>query len=53
MKSRAFLFTYSDTARWEAYFRARESERPDAPFHDPHAERPAGELGFQVANNSG
>ncbi len=40
----------SDTARWVAYFRARESERPDALFHDPYAERLAGERGFEIAN---
>lgn len=40
----------SDTARWVAYFRARESERPDALFRDPYAERLAGERGFQIAN---
>jgi methyltransferase (TIGR00027 family) len=41
----------SDTARWVAYFRARETERPDALFRDPYAERLAGELGFQIANS--
>ncbi len=40
----------SDTARWVAYFRARESERPDALFRDPFAARLAGERGFQIAN---
>jgi methyltransferase (TIGR00027 family) len=40
----------SDTARWVAYFRARETERPDALFRDPYAERLAGERGFQIAN---
>jgi methyltransferase (TIGR00027 family) len=40
----------SDTARWVAYFRARESERPDALFRDPYAERLAGERGFHIAN---
>ena len=40
----------SDTARWVAYFRARETQRPDALFHDPFAERLAGERGFQIAN---
>jgi methyltransferase (TIGR00027 family) len=40
----------SDTARWVAYFRARETERPDALFRDPYAERLAGERGFQLAN---
>ena len=40
----------SDTARWVAHFRARETQRPDALFHDPYAERLAGELGSQIAN---
>ncbi|MBS1241982.1 MAG: SAM-dependent methyltransferase [Gemmatimonadetes bacterium] len=35
----------SDTARWVAIDRVQESERPDAPFHDPHARRLAGEHG--------
>jgi methyltransferase (TIGR00027 family) len=41
----------SDTARWVAYFRARETQRPDALFRDPYAERLAGERGFQIANS--
>ena len=41
----------SDTARWVAYFRARETERPEALFHDPYAARLAGEHGFAIANN--
>jgi methyltransferase (TIGR00027 family) len=40
----------SDTARWVAYFRARETERPDALFCDPYAARLAGEHGFGIAN---
>jgi methyltransferase (TIGR00027 family) len=40
----------SDTARWVAYFRARETERPDALFRDPFAERLAGDRGFGIAN---
>jgi methyltransferase (TIGR00027 family) len=40
----------SDTARWVAYFRARETQRPDALFRDPYAERLAGESGSQIAN---
>ncbi len=39
----------SDTARWAAVFRGWESKRPDALFHDPYAERLAGELGVQIA----
>jgi methyltransferase (TIGR00027 family) len=40
----------SDTARWVAYFRALETERPDALFRDPYAERLAGAHGFHLAN---
>jgi methyltransferase (TIGR00027 family) len=40
----------SDTARWVATFRAEESERPDAVFHDPFARRLAGERGEQIVN---
>ena len=40
----------SDTARWVAYFRALETERPDALFRDPYAERLAGAHGFQIAS---
>jgi len=39
----------SDTARWVAVYRARESERPDAMFRDPFAQRLAGERGQQIA----
>jgi len=38
----------SDTARWVALYRAMESERPDALFHDPYARRLAGKRGEQV-----
>ena len=40
----------SDTARWVAVFRADESERPDAVFHDPFARLLAGERGEQIAD---
>src|SRR5246127_3336057 len=39
----------SDTARWVAVYRARETERPDAIFRDPFARRLAGERGEQIA----
>lgn len=39
----------SDTARWTALHRATESTRPDALFHDPLAERLAGEHGRAIA----
>lgn len=35
----------SDTALWVAMYRAAESERADALFHDPYARRLAGERG--------
>jgi methyltransferase (TIGR00027 family) len=38
----------SDTARWVAVYRAMESERPDAHFHDPFARRLAGERGEAI-----
>jgi methyltransferase (TIGR00027 family) len=41
----------SDTARWVAVYRARETERPDAVFRDPFARRLAGERGEQIANS--
>jgi methyltransferase (TIGR00027 family) len=40
----------SDTALWVAYFRARETQRPDALFRDVFAQRLAGEHGFRIAN---
>jgi methyltransferase (TIGR00027 family) len=41
----------SDTARWVAVYRARETERPDALFRDPFARRLAGERGEQIAQS--
>jgi methyltransferase (TIGR00027 family) len=38
----------SDTARWVAIYRAMESERPDALFHDPYARRLAGTRGEEI-----
>ena len=40
----------SDTARWAALYRARETERSDAIFRDPCARRLAGERGEDIAN---
>ena len=40
----------SDTALWVACFRARETARPDALFHDPFAESLAGSRGFAIAD---
>jgi methyltransferase (TIGR00027 family) len=40
----------SDTARWVAVYRARESAQPDALFHDPYAQLLAGERGQAIAS---
>jgi len=39
----------SDTARWVAVYRARETERPGALFRDPYARRLAGQRGEEIA----
>ena len=39
----------SDTARWMAVYRARESEREDAVFRDPFARALAGDRGQRIA----
>jgi methyltransferase (TIGR00027 family) len=39
----------SDTALWVAYYRAVETERPDAVFKDPFARALAGERGQRIA----
>ena len=39
----------SDTARWMAVYRARETEREDAAFRDPFARALAGERGERIA----
>ncbi len=39
----------SDTARWVAVYRARETQRKDAVFRDPFARQLAGERGEQIA----
>lgn len=38
----------SDTARWVAVYRAMETARPDAIFHDPFADRLAGQRGREI-----
>ena len=40
----------SDTARWMAVFRARETDREDAVFRDPFARALAGERGERIAS---
>ncbi len=39
----------SDTALWVAYFRAKETERPDGMFRDPYAEKLSGSKGYEIA----
>lgn len=41
----------SDTALWVALYRAEESERPDALFHDPLARKLMGDRGEKIARN--
>jgi methyltransferase (TIGR00027 family) len=47
--SQSRIRNISDTARWVAVYRARETERKDALFRDPFAQRLAGERGEQIA----
>jgi len=49
--SEPLIRNVSDTARWVAVYRARETERPDAHFRDPFARRLAGERGEQIAKS--
>src|SRR5437867_6520252 len=42
------ISSVSDTARWVAMYRAMESERSDALFHDTYARRLAGPTGEQI-----
>jgi methyltransferase (TIGR00027 family) len=48
MSGTGHITNVSDTARWTALHRATESARPDALFHDPLAERLAGEKGRSI-----
>lgn len=41
----------SDTALWVAIYRAMESERPDALFHDPYARRLGGTRGEAIVKS--
>ncbi len=48
MSNTGHITHVSDTAQWTALHRATESARPDALFHDPLAERLAGEGGRAI-----
>ncbi len=47
----AEIHNIADTAIWIAGYRAEESARPDAVFHDPYAAMLAGERGLAMARN--
>ena len=49
--SDATINDVSDTALWVAYYRARESEHPDALFRDPLAKVLIGERGKKIAEH--
>jgi methyltransferase (TIGR00027 family) len=49
-ESEPLVRNISDTARWAAVYRARETERSDALFRDPFARRLAGDRGEQIAD---
>jgi methyltransferase (TIGR00027 family) len=50
VKERELLIrNISDTARWAAVYRARETDRPDGLFRDPFARRLAGARGEEIA----
>jgi methyltransferase (TIGR00027 family) len=41
----------SDTSLWVAYYRAKETERPDALFRDPLAKILIGQRGYEIAED--
>ncbi|MGB0036318.1 MAG: SAM-dependent methyltransferase [Candidatus Acidiferrales bacterium] len=49
--SEQLIRNISDTARWAAIYRARETERPDAVFRDPFARCLAGPRGEHIADS--
>jgi methyltransferase (TIGR00027 family) len=49
--SEPLIRNVSDTALWVAVYRARESQRPDALFNDPYAERLAGDRGVKIVES--
>jgi methyltransferase (TIGR00027 family) len=49
MMAESVIANLSDTARWVAEYRAQESARPDALFHDPLAADLSGERGRIIA----
>ena len=49
-QSEQLIRNVSDTALWVAVYRADESDRPDAHFHDPFARQLAGKRGQEIAD---
>lgn len=49
--SHKLIENVSDTARWVAFYRAMETERPDALFRDPWARQLAGERGAAIVRH--
>ncbi len=47
----ALIADVADTSFWVAYYRAKESERPDALFHDPFAKLLMGQHGQKIAES--
>ena len=50
MTGQPLIRDVTDTARWVAYYRAMETERPDAIFRDPFAKALAGDRGEAIVN---
>jgi methyltransferase (TIGR00027 family) len=50
-KTASLISNVSDTALWVAYYRAKESRRPDALFKDPLAELLIGDRGEKIAHS--
>jgi methyltransferase (TIGR00027 family) len=53
MQNPAEIRDVSDTAIWVAFYRARETDRPDAMFRDPLARELVGERGAHIARAFG
>lgn len=51
MSRETLISNVSDTAYWVAYYRAQESDRRDAMFHDPLARKLVGEHGKNIAES--
>lgn len=51
MSNTPLVENISDTARWVAYYRAKENARQDALFRDPFASRLAGEKGEEIGKS--